>query len=398
MNDVELQLWARIFPFLDQAHDIPTHELESWLAGIAAQDPDIEPPLRALLTQRFRDGPEADFLEIPFKFLPAPPPLLGQRVGAYAIDSLLGRGGMGEVWLAHRSDGRFEGLFAVKFLEAISPAAVSLDRFIREGRLLARLAHPNIARLIDAGVMPGGRPYLVLEYVKGEHIDQFCASHSLDLQARVGLFLNVLAAVAHAHSNLIVHRDIKPSNVLVTSTGEVKLLDFGVAKLLAADFADTKEAAATRTEDAALTPAYAAPEQILGEPPSTATDVYQLGVLLHVLLVGRLPFAALGSTRAEHIRAALDETPARLSDHSSGPARKVLRGDLDAILAKALRKRPTERYTIHHRGRPRRGSAALPLDHEPVLAREGALAYRAGKIRTALPAVPSSPPGWPRWL
>ena len=377
MITLDRDTWARIFPFLDQSHDVPKDQLEEWLAKVSAEHPDIGPPLRAALTLRFHDADESDFLALPFA-LPSPAPsLLGERVGAYTIESLLGRGGMGEVWLARRSDGHFKGLFAVKFLDPAARAVLALDRFKREGRLLARLAHPNIARLIDAGVMPDGRPYLILEYVKGEHIDQFCDAHSLDTEARVRLFLNVTAAVAHAHTNLIVHRDIKASNVLVTPEGEVKLLDFGVAKLMGNDLTDEDQSNATRVEDVALTPDYAAPEQILGDPPSTATDVYQLGVLLHLLLVGRLPMAGSKKTRADHVRAALEEIPARMSDVAPVALRNSLRGDLDAIVAKALRKRPDERYTT---------AAALAADlnrylgHEPVSAREGAFTYFAAKF------------------
>jgi tRNA A-37 threonylcarbamoyl transferase component Bud32/tetratricopeptide (TPR) repeat protein len=377
MVTLDRDTWARIFPFLDQSHDIPADQLEDWLARVSAEHPDIGPPLRAALTLRFRGETATDFLEQPFVFPQTPPSLIGERVGAYTIESLLGKGGMGEVWLARRSDGHFKGQFAVKFLDPASRAPLALDRFKREGRLLARLAHPNIARLIDAGVMPDGRPYLILEYVKGEHIDQFCQAHALSIEARVRLFLNVTAAVAHAHTNLVVHRDIKPSNVLVTPEGEVKLLDFGVAKLIGNDFADEDRSQATRVEDVALTPDYAAPEQILGDPPSTATDVYQLGVLLYVLLTGQIPMAGSRKSRADHVRAALDEIPTKMSEAASPSFRKALRGDLDAIGAKALRKRPDERYAT---------AAALAADleryraHEPVRAREGAFAYFAAKF------------------
>jgi serine/threonine-protein kinase len=304
--------------------------------------------------------------------------LVGQQVGAYTIDSLIGRGGMGEVWLALRSDGRFEGKFALKFLDSFATSAVALDRFRREGRLLARLSHPHIARLIDAGVT-GGRPYLVLEYVEGERIDGYCESHSLGIEARVRLLMDVLSALAHAHSNLVVHRDIKPSNVLVTKDGVAKLLDFGIGKLLSADVQGEESSASppTRLEDSALTPEYAAPEQFLGEPASTATDVYQLGVLMFVLLAGRLPIATQGTTRAERVKGTLDTEPSRLSFAAARGARKTLRGDLDAIVSKALRKLPQERYAT---------AAALADDlrrylaHEPVSARDNLLGYRMHKF------------------
>jgi tetratricopeptide (TPR) repeat protein len=370
---LDQETWTRIFPWLDRAHDVPEAELDAWLEQLSAAQPEIGIPLRALLKES-RDLETREFLSRPYEFVPEGS-RAGQQVGSYAIDTLLGRGGMGEVWLARRSDGRFEGLYAVKLLW-ITSRAVAGERFRREGRLLARLTHPNIARLIDAGTMPDGQPYLVLEYVKGEHIDVHCNARALDLRERLVLFLKVLAAVSHAHTNLVVHRDIKPSNVMVTAEGDVKLLDFGIAKLVGGDQTED-EALPTRMDNVALTPEYAAPEQILGEPPSTATDVYQLGVLLYLLLVGRLPFTGAGTTRGSRARAALDEVPPLLSQLKSGHARNVLRGDLDSIVAKALRKRPDERYST---------AAALAADlerylhNEPVLAREGTVSYRAGKF------------------
>ena len=373
MAKLDQETWTRIFPWLDRAHDVPEAELETWLEALIATQPEIGLPLRALLAES-RDLEEKEFLSRPYEFVPEAT-RVGQQVGSYTIDAPLGKGGMGEVWLARRNDGRFEGLYAVKLLW-ISSRGVAADRFRREGRLLARLTHPNIARLIDAGTRPDGQPYLVLEYVKGEHIDVHCNANALDLSERLVLFLKVLAAVAHAHTNLVVHRDIKPSNVMVTAEGDVKLLDFGIAKLVGGDLFDD-EMQPTRIENIALTPEYAAPEQILGEPPSTATDVYQLGILLYLLLVGRLPFTGAGTTRGSRARAALDEIPPLLSQLARGTNRKALRGDLDSIVAKALRKRPDERYS---------SAAALAADlerylhNEPVAAREGALSYRVGKF------------------
>ncbi len=373
MAKLDQETWARLFPWLDRAHDVPEPELDAWLDELAVTQPEIGVPLRALLKES-RDLEKKEFLNRPFEFVPEAS-RAGQQVGSYTIDTLLGRGGMGEVWLARRSDGRFEGLYAVKLLW-ITSRGVAGERFRREGRLLARLTHPNIARLLDAGTMLDGQPYLVLEYVKGEHIDVHCNTHALDLSERLLLFIKVLAAVAHAHTNLVVHRDIKPSNVMVTAEGEVKLLDFGIAKLVGGDPADD-EALPTRMENIALTPEYAAPEQILGEPASTATDVYQLGVLLYLLLVGRLPFTRAGTTRGSRARAALDEVPPLLSQLSHGAGRDALRGDLDSIVAKALRKRPDERYAT---------AAALSADlerylhSEPVLARDGTVSYRVGKF------------------
>jgi tetratricopeptide (TPR) repeat protein len=303
--------------------------------------------------------------------------LAGQQIGPYTIESLIGRGGMGEVWLALRSDGRFEGKFAIKFLDIYATSNAALDRFRREGRLLARLAHPHIARLIDAGVTSVARPYLVLEYIEGERIDGYCQSHALGVEGRIRLLLAVLSAIEHAHSKLVVHRDIKPSNVLVTADGAAKLLDFGIAKLLNPDPDGDGGSAPTRLEDSALTPDYAAPEQLLGEPASTATDVYQLGVLMFVLLAGRLPTPTAGSTRAERIRTALDGEPSRLSAAAVGDARKALRGDLDAIVSKALRRSPQERYST---AAGFADDLKRYLGNEPVAARANLLGYRMRKF------------------
>jgi len=368
--------WARVFPWLEKAQDVPAAELQAWIAQIVEEQPDVGIPLRDVLAQNpLLDDDE--FLKIPLKVPQSRQSRAGQQVGSYTIGTLLAEGGMGEVWLAHRSDGQFEGTFAVKLLNLETPGAKALDRFKREGRLLARLTHPHIARLIDAGATPEGQPFLVLEYIDGEHIDKYCQARSLSTRSRIQLFLDVLGAVAHAHSSLIIHRDIKPSNVLVTSDGIVKLLDFGIAKLIDPESTVEERGQLTRIEDVALTPSYAAPEQILGEPLSTATDVYQLGVLLHVLLAGRLPEGKVDPTRAERVKGALGETSIRISDAVRGSLRNELKGDLDAIIEKSLRSRPQERYAT---------AAALAadlqryLEHEPVSARAGLITYRVGKF------------------
>ena len=304
------------------------------------------------------------------------------RCGPYRLLSPIGHGGMGVVWLAERSDGRFDRRTAIKFL-SIALVGRGEEHFTREGRILARLVHPNIAQLIDAGVSESGQPFLVLEHVDGASIDRYCDEHALDIEARVRLFLDVLSAVAHAHANLIVHRDLKPSNVLVTQTGEVKLLDFGIAKLLEADERGTLSRAATQDGAAAMTPAYAAPEQITGAPVSTATDVYALGVLLYVLLTGSHPHGANLRSPAEVVKAILDGAPPRASDAvaATGPGRdrvrRTLRGDLDTIIAKALKKEPAGRYSsVSSFADDLRRYLAL----EPISARPDTIAYRAGKF------------------
>ncbi len=208
--------------------------------------------------------------------------LAGQTIGAYKLISLVGQGGMGSVWLAERSGSRFERHSALKFLNVALAGRCGEERFKREGTILGRLSHPNVAELVDAGVSGPGQPYLVLEYVDGEHIDQYCDRRQLDVEARIHLFLDVLLAVAHAHSNLIVHRDIKPSNVLVRKDGQVKPLDFGIAKLLEGEGETGEATSLTVAGGGAMTPAFAAPEQVTGGAMTTATDVYALGVLLCV--------------------------------------------------------------------------------------------------------------------
>lgn len=367
--------WKAVEQHLDRLLDMDETQWDSYISRLEDDEPTVAAALRDMMADR-RELEAHGFLET--SLVKAPDrERAGTQVGAYAITSLIGRGGMGEVWLAQRSDGRFEGQFAVKFLETYSTSPAALDRFRREGRLLARLAHPHIARLIDAGVTASGRPYLILEYVHGTRLDEYCAKHALGVEARVRLILDVLGALAHAHSNLVIHRDIKPTNIMVTEEGEAKLLDFGIAKLVGAESGSDADAPATRIEDAAFTPEYAAPEQILGDLASTATDVYQMGVLIFALLTGRLPLAADNATRAERIKAALDEDPPRMSEVAPEALRKALRGDLDAIVAKALRKLPRERYGT---------AAALAddlkryLNNEPVAARTNLLRYRMLKF------------------
>jgi serine/threonine protein kinase len=340
-------LWHELSGYLDRALDLESNERERWLTELNAARPAIATALRNLLAERealnasgFLLHPPSAIAELTQRHRPS---LAGKQIGAYRLDELIGRGGMGEVWRASRSDGRFEGRCAIKFLDRLVARPRLADRFRHEGRLLARLSHPNIARLLDAGSTDDGHQFLVLEYVDGERIDHYCASHSLDVEARVRLFLDAVAAVAHAHSQLIVHRDLKPSNVLVTRDGIVKLLDFGIAKLVNPERA-SDEAMMTRAEEIVLTPEYAAPEQLLGDVPSTATDVYQLGMLLYVLLTGGHPLHLAGS-RVERIKAALDGRLPRASQFAAiRSLQKELRGDLDAILAQALRVNPAERY------------------------------------------------------
>lgn len=388
--------WRRASPHLDHLLELRPAERSLYLQQVLADDAALAADLGELLAEDQRLRQEG-FLEHDAQELLAEPTLAGQTFGAYVLERPLGAGGMGSVWLARRSDGNFEGLAAVKLLSAALLGAAGASRFRREATILARLQHPHIAQLLDAGVSPAGQPFLVLEYVDGESIDRWCDDRSLDLTARLRLFLDVLAAVAHAHSNLVVHADLKPSNVLVSRQGQVKLLDFGIAKLLEGEARDGNPSALTLVAGRAFTPACAAPEQVSGENITTATDVYGLGALLYLLLVGRYPTESAGATPAELLRAVLETVPALPSDAvdtQPGPAgagpvlaarratsperlRRALRGDLDTIVAKTLKKRPGERYgSVAALGEDLRRYLA----REPILARPDSWAYKAGKF------------------
>jgi len=369
--------WRALSPYLDRALEIPPEERGAWLDLLREENPSLATELQTLLKEHDEIG-DAAFLKTGAAARPGPVPLTGQTMGAYTLESPIGQGGMGTVWLARRSDGRFEGRAAVKFLNVAFLGGTGEERFKREGTILARLAHPNIAHLIDAGVSPEGQPYLILEYVEGKNIDVYCREHALDIEARIGLFLDVLAAVAHAHANLIVHRDIKPSNVLVTSDGHVKLLDFGIAKLLE-DEAAAPSVVLTRQGERALTLAFAAPEQVTGGAVTTGTDVYALGILLYLLLSGKHPAESTLNSPADLMKAIVDTQPPRPSE-AVGPATKLsraVRGDLDTIVAKALKKNPQERYVS---ATAFADDLRRYLGHQTISARPDTLTYRARKF------------------
>lgn len=303
----------------------------------------------------------------------------GDRIGAWSLLRSIGRGGMGEVFLAERVDGRYAQQVAIKFLRPEWARTDLEARFLREGQILARLEHPGIARLLDSGIAPAGIPYLVLEYVEGETITEACRARRLGLTERLALVLQVCDAVSYAHRHLVVHRDLKPSNILVNRQGSVRLLDFGIGKLLD----EVAGAESTRTFLGALTPQYASPEQVRGGPISTATDVYGLGLVLFELLTEHRPYVIESSSAAELARLVL-ETPTPLaslvSDRGGGkrvPWSRALRGDLDAIVDRALRKEAVERYaSVEALGEDlRRYLAGLPVG-----ARRGARGYRLGKF------------------
>ena len=395
MSRLSSERWKEIQPHLDRALTLGEDERGRFLEALRLEDPALAADLKVLLEDHrelARDG----FLGRSPNGIPLEPARQGQLVGPYALLSPIGRGGMGSVWLAQRADGRFDRRVAVKFPSIALMDSAGQERFRREGRLLGRLSHPHIADLVDAGVSDEGQPYLVLEHVDGEPIDRYCDGKKLDIDARLRIFLDVLASVAHAHANLIVHRDLKPGNVLVTRDGQVKLLDFGIAKLLEEGSA-AREAPPLTGEGGPMTPQYAAPEQLTGGPITTATDVYALGVLLYELLTGEPPCGRGPHAPAELVRriTRMEPVPPSVAvvspEGAAGRAaaiaavrgstpdrlRRRLRGDLDTIVAKALKKAPAERYA---------SATALADDlrrnlrHEPIAARPDSFAYRTARF------------------
>jgi serine/threonine-protein kinase len=387
--------WQAMSPLLDQALDLDEEERAAW---ISKQPPEVARRLEALLRE-YRDLSTDGFLDQQsVEFPSSPSTMAGQTLGVYRLISQIGEGGMGSVWLAERIDGRFERRVAVKFLNIALMGKVGEERFRREGKILGLLVHQYIAELLDAGVTIAGQPYLVLEYVEGDQIDRFCDDRRLDIHARVHLFLHVLEAVAKAHANLIVHRDLKPSNILVRNDNCVKLLDFGIAKLVEGDERDVSRRTYTVGSGQVLTPQFAAPEQLQGEAITVATDVYALGVLLYLLLTGSHPAGNSRRQRpADLIKAIVDCDPVRASDivrptrtledlaelnaasRNTTPEklRRLLRGDLDTIIARALKKEPAERYASVTAFAE---DLRRYLKNRPISARPDALSYRTIKF------------------
>ena len=374
--------WTQLNRLLDGALDLSADDLESWLASLPPEDEALKSRVRALVSHR-SSVQASDFLEA----IPAlsetgqPDPIPdsdhdGAGVGAYRLLRRIGAGGMGTVWLAERADGLLQREVALKLPRGAWLRADLVARMDRERDILSTLEHPNIARLYDAGVTPGGRPYLALEYVDGRPIDQYCAAEAPDVRARVRLFLQVVEAVAYAHGRLVVHRDLKPSNILVTRDGQIRLLDFGIAKLL--DDENDRQPGLTELAGRPHTPEYASPEQISGEPLSTASDVYSLGVVLYELLAGTRPYKIRRSASGALEAAILDTDPAPPSASTpTASQRKILRGDLDTIVLKALKKRAAERYaTVNAFGDDLRRW----LEGLPVLARPDTVRYRLSKF------------------
>ena len=382
------QQWRRIDALLETALDLPEADREGFLDEACGADVELRAEVAALLAA---DAASGSVLDTPIVAggllhlrdasleLSADPRGPRARIGVYRILRELGHGGMGGVYLAERADGEFEQQVALKLVRAGLEASGLVRRFRHERQILARLEHPNIARLLDGGVTEDGVPFFVMEHVEGEHITLHCRQQRLSVTERLRLFTAVCDAVAYAHRNLIVHRDLKPSNILVTADGQVKLLDFGIAKLLGAE--GSEETEPTRTS-LLLTPEYAAPEQMQGGAITTATDVYALGAVLYELLSGQRAHQFAQRSPAELARVVTEVQPVPPSMAAAATLaggtrlQRQLRGDLDAIVLKALRKEPQYRYASVDalRADVERYRAGLPVD-----ARRGTIAYRARK-------------------
>ncbi len=404
-NPVEIatntdERWLRLQEIFASAVDLPSDQQKQFVADACGDDDELRQEIVAMLRcdTAPENGPLTNALDaaIDATTTDRRQALIGTVVGSYRLVSILGHGGAGSVYLAERSDRQYSAQVAVKIVESAALHPDMSLRFRAERQILASLNHPNIARLVDAGETEKGLPFLVMEYVHGEPVDRFCDSHKLSIEARLELFLQICSAVQYAHQNLVVHRDLKPANILVTGDGIPKLLDFGIAKLLDTSPVVTQSLALTRMNDRLLTPEYASPEQILGRPVTTASDVYALGIVLYELLTGRRPYSVAATSQLELERSICVTDPPRPSAIVRKPieiegkapvaaaslaasrgltAEKLersLSGDIDAIVMRALRKEAVHRYgSVDQLATDLRRY----LSNEPVVARQGNWAY-----------------------
>lgn len=395
---IQPERWRRIDRIFAHLLELPPEERQAFLDEECGDDPELRREVERLLdaderNATFLERPAGEVMGFPARFSGAE---VGDLLGPYRLLRRIGGGGMGTVYLARREDEHYEREVAVKVLRSGLESTEALHRFFAERQILARLEHPNIARLYDGGSTGDGRPYLVMELVEGMPVDEYCDRNRLTVEQRLDLFRRICSAVQYAHQNLLVHRDLKPGNILVTAEGEPKLLDFGIAKRLAPESADDLD----RTRDGLrmMTPSYASPEQVKGEPVATASDIYSLGVLLYELLAGRGPFQPArptGSLPHEVERAICEQEPERPSEALFRPGdptpeeiarnrktrpralQRRLQGDLDNIILMALRKEPERRYASV-------GQLSRDLENHlrslPVAARPDTLLYRGRKF------------------
>lgn len=398
--------WQAVFALLDVALDLDPAAQADWLAALATRGPEQarHAPLLAQLLGAHAARETDDFMRTPASALlnrepvsagvadaaevaaPGPGPAAGSLVGPYRLLREIGQGGMATVWLAARADGLLDRQVALKLPHQSWGSDSFADRMARERNILASLTHPNIARLYDAGLGADGRPYIALEYVDGQPIDAYVNAHRLGVRECVGLVAQVARAVAHAHTHHVVHRDLKPSNILVDAQGQVHLLDFGIARLIDPQAGDGRSdstgggndaPALTQAFGAALTPDYASPEQLRGDVLGTASDIYSLGVVAFELFAGTRPYRLPRGVGPAALAEALSAAPEPRASTVADPARRdALRGDLDAVLAKALARAPAQRYaTVDALA----DDLARHLAGEPVQARAPAFGYRASR-------------------
>jgi serine/threonine protein kinase len=377
--------WQALNRLLDAALSLPAVERASWLESLNSEHDALKPVLRELLS-RPDLAETGNFLNSLPKITGGQPKpeaaaAPGDLIGPYRLVRMLGAGGMGSVWLAERNDDLLKRTVALKMPHLAGELTGLAERMARERNILAALEHPNIARLYDAGLASDGRPYLALEYIEGLPVERYCTEHQSSIRERLGLAMQVARAMAYAHAHLVVHRDLKPSNILVGGDGQVHLLDFGIATLLSNQIAEQKllaDTSLTRQVGAALTPDYASPEHIRGEPVSTTSDVYSLGVILYELLAGRRPYEFKGTDLLSLSQTIHSVEPCAPSEATADrTVRRALRGDLDTIVLKALRKAPAERYaTVAELA----DDIERYLHGEPVLAQPDRVAYRVVKF------------------
>jgi eukaryotic-like serine/threonine-protein kinase len=368
----EARRLRRLRALFDGAIELPAAERDAWLARETDGDRALQLEVEALITASAETDarlvPGTTFMRLAREW---DSQLEGQRLGPYTVAHLVGSGGMGAVYEAVRADDQYRKRVAIKIVRRELGSEISLARFRRERQILATLSHPNVATLLDGGVTPDGRPFLVMEYVEGQPITKWCDARRASIRERLALFRQLCAAAAHAHKNLVVHYDIKPGNVLVTADGTVKLLDFGIAKLIVADGAES-DMPATHGDSRAFTPEYASPEQIRGDALTTASDVYSLGVVLFELLAGQRP-----SDGSPPSAAATDASAQARALRDADRLRRALRGELDAIVLTALRTEPDRRY-------PSADAMSQDirryLDGFPVTARRDTARYRIAKF------------------
>ena len=379
MTDSTSDRLQRVDAMFDAALDQPTADQTAFVERVAGGDAALRDEIMELLRAHHRTGsvldtPAARVATVLFSDEDAITDPVPDRVGPFRVVRTLGQGGMGHVFLGERVDGQFEQRVALKLIRHPMPGIIR--RFLEERRILARLEHQGIARLVDGGITSDGLPYFAMEFVDGEPIDRYCATRNLSLDARLALFVSVCDAVAYAHQHLVIHRDLKPANIFVTADGQVKLLDFGIAKLLDGP-GGRAIAGETQTGVRVMTPEVAAPEQVRGGAISTATDVYALGILLYLLLTGERPYDLRGKSPAEIERMICDYEPPAPSTRAPAALRRRIRGDLDLIVATALQKNDERRY---------QSPAALAEDlrrftrGQAIVARPDTFTYRFGRF------------------